>query len=411
MPALRRSRFVFLLLVASLALPACGKKPNPSGEVRPTGEVVAAPVPVSVAAAAPFALPRTLRVNGPLVADQQSDVTGVVPGRVVETYVERGSVVAEGDPLVRLRDVDYRLQAAAATAAVQQAEARLGVTTAGGAVRAEETAEVRAAAANDALARESLRRAEQLAETGALSQAELDRARAGATAAHEQYNAALNGMRGAALALSQARVALSQASTAVRETIVRAPFAGEIADRFADVGEYVAPQMRLVSLVKTDPLRIELPVPQERVGVVQRGQAVEIRVDAFPDRVFAGTVRYISAAVRPDTRSLTVEATVPNTDGTLRPGMYATASIDLGGTSPGVSVPAAAVLRAAGVNRVFVVKDDGTIEERVISVVSSDGMTVTVSEGVRAGEKLAVESLERLADGVRVTVRAAAANR
>ena len=218
-------------------------------------------------------------------------------------------------------------------------------------------------------------------------------------------------MRGASLALSQARVALSQASTAVRETIVRAPFAGEIAERFADVGEYVAPQMRLVSLVKTDPLRIELPVPQERAGVVQRGQAVEIRVDAFPDRVFAGTVQYISAAVRPDTRSLTVEATVPNTGGTLRPGMYATASIDLGGTTAGVSVPATAVLRAAGVSRVFVVKDDGTIEERVISVVASEGARVTVSEGVRAGEKLAVESLERLADGVRVTVRAAAASR
>jgi hypothetical protein len=69
------------------------------------------------------------------------------------------------------------------------------------------------------------------------------------------------------------------------------------------------------------------------------------------------------------------------------------------------------VLRAAGVSRVFVVKDDGTIEERVISVVASEGARVTVSEGVRAGEKLAVESLERLADGVRVTVRAAAATR
>ena len=405
MPAESRSPFVVAALFLSLSLPACGPKPTTPGEVRPTGE--GASVPVRVAVAAPRALPQTLRVNGPLVADQQSDVTGVVPGRVVEVLVERGSIVAEGDPLVRLRDVDYRLQVAAATAALQQAEARLGVTSPGAAVRAEDTAEVRAAAANDGLARESLRRAEQLAQTGAVSQAELDRARAGAAAAHEQYNSALNGMRGAAIALSQARIALQQAGTAVRESVVRAPFAGEIAERFADVGEYVAPQMRLVSLVKTDPLRVELPVPQERVGVVQRGQTVALRVDAFPDRVFTGTVRYISASVRPETRSLTVEATVPNADGALRPGMFATATIDLGGTRQGVAVPVAAVLREAGVSRVFVVKPDGTIEERVVSVVESDGATVTVSEGVRAGERLAVETLERLADGVRVTARTA----
>ena len=401
MPAdFRRSLAVLFL---ALGLASCGPKTPTPGEVRPTNESV--PIPVRVAAAAPRALPRMLRVNGPLVADQQSDVTGVVPGRVTAVLVERGDVVAEGAPLVRLRDVDYRLQAAGANAALQQAQARLGITDARAPVRPEDTAEVRSAIANRELADESLRRAEQLSQTGAMSQAELDRARATATAAREQYNSALNGMRGAAVALTQARVALQQAGTAVRESIVRAPFAGEIAERFVDVGEYVAPQMRIVSLVKTDPLRMEMPVPQEQVGAIQRGQTVEIRVDTFPDRVFTGTVRYISAAVRTETRSMTVEATVPNADGTLRPGMFATASIDLGGTREGVSVPVAAVLSEAGVNRVFVVRQDGTIEERVISVATRDAESVVVAEGVRAGERVAVETLDRLADGVRVQPR------
>ena len=401
MPAdFRRS---YAVLVLALGLAACGTKTPTPGEVRPTNESVA--ISVRVAAAAARALPRTLRVNGPLVADQQSDVTGVVPGRVTAVLVERGDVVAEGTPLVRLRDVDYRLQAAGASAALQQAQARLGITDARAPVRPEDTAEVRGAVANRELADESLRRAEQLSQTGAMSQAELDRARATATAAREQYNSALNGMRGAAVALTQARVALQQAGTAVRESTVRAPFAGEIADRFVDVGEYVAPQMRIVSLVKTDPLRMEMPVPQEQVGAIQRGQTVEIRVDTFPDRVFTGTVRYISASVRTETRSLTVEATVPNADGTLRPGMFATASIDLGGTREGVSVPVAGVLSEAGVNRVFVVRQDGTIEERVVSVASRDTESVVIAEGIRAGERIAVETLDRLADGVRVRAR------
>jgi RND family efflux transporter MFP subunit len=397
------SRGFLLGAFVALALAGCGQKATSPGEVRPTNETVV--VPVRVAAAAPRPLPSTLRVNGPLVADQQSDVTGVVPGRVVEVLVERGSVVAAGDPLVRLRDVDYRLQAASASAAVAAAQARLGITDTRAPVRPEDTAEVRAAAANRDLADESLRRAEQLSQTGAMSQAELDRARAGATAAREQYNSALNGMRGAAVSLTLARVSLQQAGTAVRESIVRAPFAGEIADRFVDVGEFVAPQMRVVSLVKTDPLRMEMPVPQENVAAIIRGQTVAIHVDAYPLREFTGTIRYISASVRADTRSLTVEATVPNADGVLRPGMFATASIDLGGTREGVAVPVAAVLREAGVNRVFVVGAGGLIEERVVSVASADAESVVIAEGVRAGERLAVEALDRLADGVRVQVR------
>lgn len=395
-------RFLALPFVA-LAFVACTRGSVSPGEVRPTDETVV--VPVRVAAATPRALPSTLRVNGPLVADQQSDVTGVVPGRVTEVLVERGAVVAEGAPLVRLRDVDYRLQAAGASAALAQAQARLGVTDPRAPLRPEDTAEVRAASSNRELADESLRRAEQLSQTGAMSQAELDRARAGATAAREQYNSALNGMRGAAVALTQARVALQQAGTAVRESVVRAPFAGEIAERFVDVGEFVAPQMRVVSLVKTDPLRMEMPVPQEHVGAIRRGQPVAIRVDAFPGRDFTGTVRYISASVRTDTRSLTVEATVPNADGALRPGMFATASIDLGGTRMGVAVPLAAVLTEAGVNRVFVVGARGAIEERVVSVASRDASSAVIAEGLRPGERLAIEALDRLADGVRVQVR------
>lgn len=396
-------RPLLAVLFVALSLTACRPKPSSPGEVLPTND--AATLTVHVAAAAPRALPTTLSVNGPLVADQQSDVTGVVPGRVVEVLVERGAIVAEGDPLVRLRDVDYRLQAAGASAAVAQAQARLGITDTRAPVRAEDTAEVRAAAANRDLADESLRRAEQLSQTGAMSQSDLDRARAGATAAREQYNSALNGMRGAAVALTLARVALQQAGTAVRESIVRAPFAGEIADRFVDVGEYVVPQMRVVSLVKTDPLRLEMPVPQEHAGAIARGQTVTIHVDAFPTRPFVGTVRYISAAVRADTRAMTVEALVPNADGALRPGMFATANIDLGGTRQGVSVPATAVLSEAGVNRVFIVGADGAIEERVVSVASREGDTVVIAEGVRAGERVATETLDRLADGVRVQVR------
>src|SRR6185295_3116966 len=121
-------------------------------------------------------------------------------------------------------------------------------------------------------------------------------------AARQQYESAVNGARGAVVALHAARVQLAQAGTNMRESTLRAPFSGEIADRFVDVGEYVMPTTRIVSLVKTDVLRLEVQVPQTDIGQIHVGQPVAVHVDAFPTETFTATIRYISAAVRADTR-------------------------------------------------------------------------------------------------------------
>ncbi|MCC7539203.1 MAG: efflux RND transporter periplasmic adaptor subunit [Deltaproteobacteria bacterium] len=407
MPIQLRARGARTVRIAALAValgasaPACGSQ-TAAGVDRPANADAASAPRVGTAQAVARTLPAALTLNGTLVADQQSEVTGIVPGRVVAVLVERGAVVAEGAPLVRLRDTDYRLQQAAARAALAQAQARLGTDV--HRAREGDTADVRAAAAQRDLADETLRRAEQLFASGAASQADLDRARAGATAAREQLNAAMQGARGAVAALSSAQVALRQANNAVRDSVVRAPFAGEIADRHVDVGEFVAPQMRVVTLVRTDPLRLEIQVPQERIGAVRVGQSVSVRVDAFPDRVFEGTVRYISAAVRADTRTLTVEATIPNADRSLRPGLFATARLDLGTTRAAVAIPARAVLSEAGSHRAFVVRGS-RVEERVIRIVDRAGDLVIVGEGLAAGERVATERVDRLSDGQVVQVR------
>jgi RND family efflux transporter MFP subunit len=263
------------------------------------------------------------------------------------------------------------------------------------------------AMANRDLAEDALRRAERLAEQGALAQAELDRARAQAAAARAQYEQAVNGMRTAIAALAQARVATAQASTAVRESVVRAPLDGEIAEVFVDPGEYVAPQMPVVSLVSTRLLRLALQVPQEHVAAVRRGQPVQVRVSAYPDRVFRGVVRRIGPALRPDTRALTVEAEVSNEDGALRPGMFARARIELGGDLEGVRVPLSAVVSESGSHRVFVIGEGDAIEERVVTLVERGVESAVLSDGLRPGERVATTRTDRLTDGTRVAVDAA----
>lgn len=383
-------------LLVGVCLAGCGPKAAQDGAT--TARDAPAHVQTAVAVARPT--PDTLDVNGTLAADQQSDLTSVVAGRVTQVFVERGAKVNEGDPIVRLRDVDYRLQAAAANAAVDQARARLGLAPGQNEAGFDpsRTAEAQAAAANRDLAVDTLARTEQLARQGAVSQAELDRARATAQGAREQYDSVVNGVRGALVALRAARVQLAQAGQNVRESTLRAPFSGEIAERYIDVGEFVSPASRIVSLVKTDPLRLEVQVPQQNIGAIRVGQPVTIHVDAFPDETFTGTVRYISAAVRTDTRGLGVDATVPNADGRLRPGLFASARIDLGRQRDVVELPAAAVLDEAGAHRAFVIAN-GRVSERVLTIADRDERHVRVSAGVRAGESVAIDGLDRLVDG------------
>lgn len=356
----------------------------------------------------------TLALTGTLMAEQQSELTPAVAGRVNKVLIERGSVVKAGQPLIKLRDLDFRSAAAAASVQLSQAEARLGIPSAGGkadkpgaapapaaSFQAEETAEARAGRANLEIAEDALKRAEPLREAGTISDQEFARLKSQAAAARAQYSNTINNTRSAYLALSGARVQLDQNRRALADSVLRAPFDGEIAERHANVGEYVSPQKPVVTLVRTDLLRLEVQVPQDRVGAVRGGQPVEVRVDAFPDRTFQATVRYISPVVRADSRALTVEAAVPNGERLLRPGTFARAKIDLGQRQTLALVPATAVLGDAGVYRVFVVSE-GKARERLVTIVERKGDTALISEGLRPGERVATGQLERLADGTRV---------
>lgn len=395
------SRPALLLCLAAATLTgvaACKRQDAGAPQVNPSNDP-AAPVRSGTAAAQPRELPDGLSASGTLMADMQSEVTPLVAGRVMQVLVERGARVREGDPLVRLREVDFRTTAAQAQATLSQARARLGGDVSH--FDPESTAEVRAAAANRDIAEDALRRATQLHGSGSMSDADFQRATMSATAAREQYRSAVNSMRGAYYAYQQASAVAQQASRALDDSTVRAPFSGEIAERKINVGEYVTPQRAVVTLVRTDPLRMEIQVPQERIGAVRVGQTVEVRVDAYPDRVFPATIRYISAAVRADSRSLIAEAIVPNAEGTLRPGLFATARIALGTRRAAVSVPARAVLSEAGASRVFVVVN-GRVQERVVTVADRNDNEVLIERGVAAGERVATENLTRLGDGVQV---------
>lgn len=389
-----------LLTVSAMGFSAC--KPSGSSSRPVVGPATEnAPTQVRAGAVTPRTRAAALSLTGTLVGDRQSQLTPLVAGRVEAVLVERGDTVRAGQPLMRIRDVDFRSSAESASASLAQARARLGEAGPGRDPNA--LPEVQAARANAELAQDVLRRTEQLATNGSVSDQELQRARSSAAAAAAQYAAAQNNARGAIAALRSAQVAVSQTSRAVADSVVRAPFDGEVAERTINVGEYVTPQRAVVTIVRTDPLRMELQVPQERLAMLRRGQRVTLRVDAFPDREFAGEIRYISAAVRADTRALVAEAVIPNSDGALRPGLFATARIELDRQETVFEIPTDAILSEAGVHRVFVIGADRRIQERVVTIAERMGANTLIERGLNAGERVAMGRLDRLADGSLVT--------
>jgi RND family efflux transporter MFP subunit len=138
------------------------------------------------------------------------------------------------------------------------------------------------------------------------------------------------------------------------------------------------------------------------VSAMAPGQPVTFEVDAYPGRQFEGKVKYVSPALQADQRALTVEAIVPNGDGVLKPGLFATARIEQPGRTPGVLIPAASVQTISGTSRVYVVAGDHA-EERIVTTGETVGDLVEITKGLKAGERVATKNIAQLADGIKIS--------
>jgi RND family efflux transporter MFP subunit len=192
------------------------------------------------------------------------------------------------------------------------------------------------------------------------------------------------------------------AQKALTDTVVRAPFDGLVEQRLVSIGDYVTRGTRVASVIRINPLRVELTVPGQYLSEVAAGRAVTLEVDAFRGQTFAGRIRYVSPVLRADTRALVVEAVVPNDTGQLKPGLFTTARIEQASETPAVLVPAATVRSVSGTARLYVVRTDSTVEERIVTTGQTVGDLVEVTSGLKAGEHVATSNVAQLSDGARV---------
>jgi RND family efflux transporter MFP subunit len=156
--------------------------------------------------------------------------------------------------------------------------------------------------------------------------------------------------------------------------------------------------------VRIDPVRVELTVPEQYLSLVKAGQLVRLTVDAYPGETFTARVRFVSPSLKPDQRALTVEAVAQNTDGRLKPGLFATALLQQPAPAPALLVPATSVETVAGTSRVYVIAADNRVEERIVTLGEKVGDRVEIATGVKAGERVAANPRGKLADGARVQI-------
>jgi len=335
--------------LASLAVAsACtrtGGATAAAGPSRPAPE----PIRVTAATVQQRILPRTLAVTGALAADESADVAAERDGRVAGVFVERGSIVEKGAVLARLDDRE-------AKATLEQARAQL------------------------AWAKAEVARYAELRQKQVVAKAEDQRK---------------------SIDLDVAQATLTLAEKGFEDCTIRAPFSGLVAERKISAGAFVRRGQAVAGLVKIEPLRAELSIPESAVGTVKVGQVVRFAVQSFPDRTFDGRIAWVGPSLKSESRTLVVEAHLPNPGRLLKPGLFVTAEIELPATAPALLSPRSAVVTESGVSRVFVLGPE-RVSERLVLLGERHGDLVEIRNGLSAGERVVVNPDRRLTDGLAV---------
>ncbi len=203
--------------------------------------------------------------------------------------------------------------------------------------------------------------------------------------------------------LEQAKAALALARQKLGKTKVFSPLAGVVRVKRVSKGEFVKNGSPLFTIIQPNPLKLRFNLPEKEVGKVKPRQEVSLRVDAFPDKEFKGIVTTIYPSLEEKTRTLMLEALVPNPEENLKAGLFAKVILYTGAAKETVVVPITALLYEEAMIKVFV-DDGGRAKERSVRVGGKYGEMMEITDGLAGGEKVVVAGQQNLSEGVKLNV-------
>lgn len=384
------SRHLILLLILASAAVGAACQGVFTGAAKTASPAPAAPRRVKTVGVVKRPVERTVTALGTLAAYEQVTLRVKVPGRLQTIAVDLGDVVQPGQVVARIEPDDYRLRVQQAEAALAQARARLGLPAEDGDDRVdpEQAAVVRQARA--VLEQAQLERERNLAllDQGIIARSQFDVTDAAYKVALSRYQDAVEEIHNRIGVLAQRRSELAIARQQLADTEVTAPFSGAVQERIGNVGEFLSPGAPVATILKLNPLRLRLEVPEREAHQVRINQKVRVTVEGG-SRVYDGQIRRLSPALTAQNRILVIEAEVGN-DGSLKPGSFARADIVAGATEEAVTVPTRAVVTFAGIDKVLTVRE-GKAVERPITVGRKTDEWTEIVRGVGVGEQVILD--------------------
>ncbi|HLG13178.1 MAG TPA: efflux RND transporter periplasmic adaptor subunit [Blastocatellia bacterium] len=348
---------------------------------------------------------RNIESVGSLFPYEEVTVSSEVEGKVEQVLVDVGDHVASGQAIVKVLPTELQLTLDQQRASLRQARARLGLPEEGDDLKdVRAAAEVKRAAADLADAEQKYQRAKTLYDQGLVPKQNFDEAESRYNAARAAYELSVQVIENLRAQLAQSRALTALAQKKLADSIIRAPFAGQVKERTVTQGQYLKVQTPVMVIVDADPLRVRLKVPEKMAAWARTGQEVTVNVEAYPGRTFAGKISRINPSVDQQTRSFEVEALIANREGLLKPGFFVKATIPSNYIVNALFVPQEALLYVYGVYKVFVVEGT-TLKEKEVKIGDRNAESVEVVEGINEGDRVALPLKgQELKDGATVEI-------
>lgn len=376
------------------------------------------PVPVRVAPVEGRAVARRVSVVGTLLGFERVVVTPKVEGRVQKLHAEVADRVRPGQVLLEIDPVDFQLAVEVERRFLEEELARLELDRLPGAdFDIEQLPSVESARLRLENAQRQYEREKALVLANAGVQQALEDAETNLKVAQAALRQARVNARASLAAVRHRQALLAVAEERLRQTRVEAPpvppslaersdITYAVARRMVAVGEMVRafPSTPVYELVIDEPLKLQALIPERYLAQVAVGQPIEVQVDAYPGERFEGRVVRVFPTIDPDSRSFLVEAQVPNPDHRLRPGGFAKAGVVVAEADQATTVPLEAIVRFAGVTKVFAIRENKARAVEVSVGVQEDGW-IEVRGALTPGESVVVSGQSQLVDGSPVVIR------
>jgi RND family efflux transporter MFP subunit len=367
------------------------------------------PLEIRTAAVETRKLDKFISVTGSLHPDETVPISAEVPGRVSNILVDFGQNVRKGQVIAELDKQELNFTLDRSKASLAQALARLGLDPTQENVRPESTPSIRQAIAQMEDAKSKYDNASRLVKTGDISQerfTEIEKV-------YQSRQAALDAARDEARTLTasvqalQAEVKLAQKR--LNDATVRAPFDGAVQEKLVSPGAYLKENTPILTLMKTNPVRLRVDLPESAASAVHAGTTLTFTTDAAPGDTFTAIVRELNPSLDQKSRTLTAEARLARNDARLRPGIFVQVRLVVQKDAQIVMVPKEAIYTVAGLTKMFVIRDGRAVEQRINPGQEMDGWMEVPREAANPGEKVAITELNQLVTGTPVRTSAAAA--